>query len=818
MSDRVQLIDDATDEESELDPEIVSAHESYAMRHLPSSRARDERLEMDDVSTLISSPVHDDRGVFRSNASTPETRPVTPTADANGTKKQYKDFSTIDWARDAANDWKRQKALQDRKHRLSVFPKKIHWHSRYASIWDASQGWIVITLIGLFAGLIAGILNICITWLNDIKLGYCDKAFFLTQEQCCWAESYLGEPDCEAWITWAVAAGATNATGADNVANPHLPGAYAVDFFFYLLFASLFSLTSAFFVKRLAPYAAGSGLAEIKVILGGFIIRGYFGFWTLVVKSLGIVLALSSGLNLGNEGPMVHISLCLGNVFTRIFKKFNTNEGKRREILSAAAAIGVAAAFNAPIGGVLYSLEEVSYYFPHKTMWRSFFGCLVAALTLSYMNPLSYREGTFTDRAWHWFEAPAFLLLGVFGGLFGAGFCYFNVKYCGFRKKSILNKYPITEVVVTAILTGVLGFPNQFATLTGHGLLDELFKDCEPQQNSLLCTGSAGGVAGILIGTLIFKMVTIVVTIGLKVPAGLLIPSLAIGAIAGRVVGIFMEQVTNHYRASSYIVATCPSFDGCVTPSLYAMVGATAALAGVSRMTVALVVIMFELTGALHSILPFMIAAAVAKWVADALHHEGIYDAHIHLNGFPYLDAKEEFEHYTRAVDVMQPQPGTGALICVAMREKIGDIEKLFHKGTPSVSGFPIVTSHQEMKIVGYISKRDLRAKLDSEIKGNKNYDTQTMCYFYDRSSEGANKESGPDFFDLVYNSPFEVPSSMPMVNVIELFRRMGMRFCLVTEKGSLVGIITKKDVLRHIADMNHRETVKLNTAQLAFS
>jgi chloride channel 3/4/5 len=58
----------------------------------------------------------------------------------------------------------------------------------------------------------------------------------------------------------------------------------------------------------------------------------------------------------------------------------------------------------------------------------------------------------------------------------------------------------------------------------------------------------------------------------------------------------------------------------------------------------------------------------------------------------------------------------------------------------------------------------------------------------------------------------------MPMINVIEMFRRMGMRFCLVTQKGCLVGIITKKDVLQHMAELNHRETAKLNIHELANS
>jgi H+/Cl- antiporter ClcA len=56
--------------------------------------------------------------------------------------------------------------------------------------------------------------------------------------------------------------------------------------------------------------------------------------------------------------------------------------GKRREVLSASSAAGVAVAFAAPIGGVLFSLEEVSYYFAPKTMWRAFFCAVTAAMTL----------------------------------------------------------------------------------------------------------------------------------------------------------------------------------------------------------------------------------------------------------------------------------------------------------------------------------------------------------------------------------------------------------------------------------------------------
>jgi len=72
-------------------------------------------------------------------------------------------------------------------------------------------------------------------------------------------------------------------------------------------------------------------------------------------------LAVGANLSLGKEGPLVHIAACCGNVFAHLFPKYGKNEAKRREVLSAAAAAGVSVAFGAPIGGVLFSLEEVSF-------------------------------------------------------------------------------------------------------------------------------------------------------------------------------------------------------------------------------------------------------------------------------------------------------------------------------------------------------------------------------------------------------------------------------------------------------------------------
>ena len=185
--------------------------------------------------------------------------------------------------------------------------------------------------------------------------------------------------------------------------------------------------------------------------------------------------------------------------------------------------------------------------------------------------------------------------------------------------------------------------------------------------------------------------------IGLQVPAGLFVPSMAMGAIAGRIVGIAMEQIVKWVqgiyvlRAYIHTSSFCPEMTSAsaitgsvrlvrIAPCLVYTQwwGAAAVLGGFTRMTgtlpffglllslcllawfsVSLVVIMFELTGSLHFIVPTMAAVMFAKWVGDAINRHGIYDAHIVLNGYPFLDNKEEFQHSSVAVDVMRPRYGS---------------------------------------------------------------------------------------------------------------------------------------------------------------
>lgn len=186
---------------------------------------------------------------------------------------------------------------------------------------------------------------------------------------------------------------------------------------------------------------------------------------------------------------------------------------------------------------------------------------------------------------------------------------------------------PIAQVLLVALLTALVNYPNFYMKLQTSELVSNLFSDCSRLLDDQIGLCKKGAASASTIILLIFASVLgfflATITFGLQIPAGIILPSMAIGALTGRAVGIIMEiWVTNHPKF--FVFASCEPDVPCITPGTYAIIGAAAALAGVTRMTVSIVVIMFELTGALTYVLPIMIAVMISKWVGDAFSRRGI--------------------------------------------------------------------------------------------------------------------------------------------------------------------------------------------------
>ncbi|KAI9067301.1 Cl-channel protein [Trametes sanguinea] len=719
--------------------------------------------------------------------------------------KRYEDFTTIDWIQDSIIE--RNRRLRAARNQSIPYrgPRgevTLAWlWSRLQTVAYAGQSWFVVTLVGIGIGFNAAIISIVTEWLSDIKMGYCSDGWWLNQQFCCWEIEGGDEDTCEAWHQWSEV--------------------MLARWIVYIIFAALFSFVAAHLVRSLARYAAGSGISEIKCIIAGFVMKGFLGFWTFLIKSVTLPLVIASGLSVGKEGPSVHVACCIGNLIASLFKRFSRSQGKMREILTASSAAGVAVAFGSPIGGVLFSIEEMSSVFSIKTMWRSFFCALVATVTLSAMNP--YRSGKLVlfqvtyDRDWHFFEIIFFVILGLFGGLYGAFVVKFNLKVAEFRRR-YLGNYAILEAVTLAVITAMIGWFNHFMRIDMTESMEILFRECDgaSDYDHLCQTTYQWPMVNSLFLATVGRAALVVISYGCKVPAGIFVPSMAIGATFGRMIGIIVKAINRAYPTSG-IFSVCQPDVPCITPGTYALLGAAAALSGVMRLTVTVVVIMFELTGALTYILPTMIVLLVTKAVGDFLGTTGIADEMIRFNGFPFLE-KDDHAYNVSVSRVMRTDLKTLPVSGLTVQ----DIEKIL--SSTDVKGFPIVSADGNKTLMGFIDRTDLQYVFEKARKVQDVRQETAVSFAADpedhEDSELAGVAPGPavgldedisldimestaaeDILKLwpwVNQTPLTVSPQLPLEIVMQLFKRMGPRVILVEDHGVLVGLVTVKDVLRY--------------------
>jgi len=536
---------------------------------------------------------------------------------------------------------------------------------------------------------------------------------------------------------------------------------------------------------------------------------------------------------LGKEGPLVHVACCCANLIMKPFDTLSKNEARKREVLSAAAASGISVAFGSPIGGVLFSLEQLSYYFPDKTMWQSFVCAMIAAVMLQALNPfhtgkIVLYQVTYTT-GWHGFEIVPFILLGICGGIYGGLFIKLNMLVARLRRSehNPLKGSPLLEVIAIAALTALVNFPNSFMRAQLSELVYNLFAECAAlganDELGLCKVTTAGSISIITLlltaAGLGFLLASI--TFGLQIPAGIILPSLAVGALYGRALGIAVQLFRQHHP-SSIIFASCEPDVPCVTPGTYAIVGAASALAGVTRMTVSIVVIMFELTGALTYVLPIMVAVMLSKWIGDLFSRNGVYESWIQFNEYPYLDNKDD----TPAPDVpvSNVMTKTDELVCLDSRQQhtIQSLQDLL--GVSPHRGFPVISSISDSLdassqftledppsysppnsasniLLGYISRTELAYALelagapahDPKHPGGRSLPPSAPCYFVHIPT--ASPMTSLDLRPWMDQTPITLGYSSDFQLALGMFQKLGLRYLLFVDRGQLKGLLTKKDV-----------------------
>jgi chloride channel 3/4/5 len=405
------------------------------------------------------------------------------------------------------------------------------------SVYDAMQSWLALSAVGFISGLLFAMIGTGSDWASDFKFGVCwGRGFWITRDMCC--KDSADMLSCPNWHTWA------QMLGFRSAANEQM-----ISYLIYILIAVAQAGYAAWLCATFAPYAVSSGIGEIKVILSGFVIKKFLGGWTLLIKCVGLVLSVGSGLSIGKEGPAIHVACCVSNVVSRLFSKYASNEAKKRELLSAASAAGIGIAFGAPIGGVLFSLEEVSLYFPPKTMWRALYCATFAAMTIQRVNPqpsgkMVMFEVTYHHQ-WKLFELAPFAFVGAVGGLIGAFIHKMCVRMSRFRKTSQLKKWPVSEVMACAFITSVIDYTVVYLRGSSMLLLSALFSECKNSNQATfeeLCNHENGKqILFFLLLSAVIKVLLTIITFGNPVPGGVIVPSLVIGGLVGRAVGFALQ-------------------------------------------------------------------------------------------------------------------------------------------------------------------------------------------------------------------------------------------------------------------------------------
>lgn len=713
---------------------------------------------------------------------------------AIGERLAYNDYTTIDWLHDLVKDSYRFRALHSRQGLRAAIICNF----------DACSGWIAVSIIGALMAFVAVAVDLSVATVGDWKYGYCSRNPLLNHEACCQYAEEEGKL-CEQYKLWG--------------------DSYGMRFGIYVGWAVLFGIASSsvtMLSKRALPsvapkrdysngiatsvndgltvgkslyMSAGSGIPEIKTILSGFVIPHFLDLRILVLKAVGAVFAVATGMSLGKEGPFIHIAACVGQFVAQVFPKYRENGKKLREILSAACAAGLSAAFGAPIGGVLFAYEEISVYFPRKVLWRTFLCSMVAAMTLRALNPHGTGKLVLFEMNYGTLYRPehylVFIFLGIAGGLWGGTFTMANFKWAKwFRRLPTIKDNPVFEVFLVILITAALQYPNPATRAPGDIIIKNLLVSCSDTKDTWVCRnerrddGRWDYIAWLAYGTLV-QLASTTITFGLKVPSGIIIPALVGGALFGRLVG---QWVTT------------------ISPGIFAMVGAAAFLAGVTRMTISLCVIMFELTGELEYTIPHMIAILVAKWTADALSKESVYDLAQSVLGHPFLDTDHALtlvQHQSSAlVEALIPPATTMVELTVnvpqnnkvprkILKEKLGYL----HRRGLMDGGIVLV---QKGLLQGYIAEPELDFGLN---KLGQEFGDDVEVRLLGDAEEGEY-----DLSTFVDRTPITICSKAPMEYAVEIFGKLGLRYLCVTEEGSgkLIGFVIKKRLLIYLDGLKH--------------
>lgn len=360
----------------------------------------------------------------------------------------------------------------------------------------------------------------------------------------------------------------------------------------YMLVTSFMVFMSVYLVKHFSPEASGSGIHEIEGVVGNR--RSMNAIRVIIVKFIGGLFSLGGSMAMGREGPSVQIGGALGQLISRSVK---LPRDDINVLIAAGAGAGLAAAFNAPLAGLLFVFEEmrkeIRYsYIPVKSVMIA---TIMSIITLRFMvgNNISIPIDNVTLPSVN--ELWIFVLFGLFFGVLGFIFNRYLVSFT--------SKFSTLSALKSNISTLLIG--------AFIGLLLYFYPDSVGEGYDSISTALHGNL-GIKALLILFgvRFLTTLLSYGTGAPGGIFAPMLALGTLFGIAFGLAVDELL-------------PTL--ALDPMVFAIVGMSALFSATVRAPITGIVLVAEMTSSFDLLMPLLITSLSAVVTANVLGGRAIY-------------------------------------------------------------------------------------------------------------------------------------------------------------------------------------------------
>jgi CIC family chloride channel protein len=349
---------------------------------------------------------------------------------------------------------------------------------------------------------------------------------------------------------------------------------------------------AAWLVRRFSPHAAGSGIPHVEAVLNEKLPPA--PFMLVPIKFVGGVLAMGAGLALGREGPSVQIGSSLAHLCGKLFGR---NWRDCRVLMAAGAGAGLATAFNAPIAGAIFVLEELVRRFETRiaiaALGASATAMAVARLFLGDVPEFNIAALPYPDTK----TRVLFLAFGFVAGLVGV--LYNQTLLAAIRGFNRLDRRPV-ELRAGVIGAGVGLFACFAPRVVGGGeaLTQHTLNNAFPIQ--------------MLLGVFAVRFALGPISYAARTPGGLFAPMLVVGAQLGLLFGVGCNHAFGDLNMPN---------------EAFAVVGMAAFFTAVVRAPITGITLIIEMTGSVPMLLPMLAACFAAMLVPTLLGNRPIYES-----------------------------------------------------------------------------------------------------------------------------------------------------------------------------------------------